>query len=86
MATTEITPRDGLSQTRVWDVMEREGYRSLRKLARAMGVSVQYLSTIRRGERPIGAAFIRGARRAFPEYPLDYLFPADEMTDEAVPA
>lgn len=74
MATLSIT------STRVWDIAAREGYPSLRKLARAMGVSVQYLSRIKRGEQPIGAAFIAGARRAFPDYPLDYLFPS-EATD-----
>lgn len=67
-----------IQATRVWELARREGW-SMPELARRMGVSRQYVYFVRSGQRTLGAAFIRGARRAFPGYPLDWLFPADPI-------
>jgi transcriptional regulator with XRE-family HTH domain len=63
-------------RTRVWELADRERW-TLRQLSARMGVSHQHLSMVRRGRRGIGRDFISGARRAFPGYPLDWLFPEE---------
>lgn len=66
-----------MQHTRVFAEQERRGW-SLSELARRMGCDPSYVGRVRSGDRPIRGAFIEGARRAFPELPLDYLFPAEQ--------
>lgn len=49
----------------------------MKELAERMGVSESYISRVRSGQRGIGRPFIVGARRAWPDMPLDWLFPRD---------
>ena len=44
------------------------------ELAHAMGVSHSLIYRVLRGKRPIGRAFIIGAKKAFPEYEVGDLF------------
>jgi transcriptional regulator with XRE-family HTH domain len=68
--------------TRVFSLAKKEGW-SVRELAAHMGISFQYAYYVRAGDRAIGLAFIEGARRAFPDYPLDWLFPADDPDERS---
>lgn len=63
-----------MEHTRVWELADGQGW-SQADLASKMGISETLISRTKRGERPIGRMFIEGARRAFPEYTLDWLFP-----------
>jgi hypothetical protein len=49
-------------------------YQNLTDLARAMGLSVSQIYRVREGKRGINEKFIVGAKKAFPEHPLDELF------------
>jgi 16S rRNA U516 pseudouridylate synthase RsuA-like enzyme len=64
--------------TTVFDLAPKSGYRSLRALARAMGVDVSMLTRVRSGEVGITHRFITGAQRAFPDKSLDDLFHIDD--------
>lgn len=79
-----LRTRTGPARTRVFEIAARHGYPTQRQLARAMGLDEAAVSRVRRGQRRITAQFIEGARRAFPGYAYEYLFPADEP--EGVPA
>ena len=69
--------------TRLFDVAEREGFRSLRKLATALGVSHSQLSRIRRGERGAGFRLRQRAKRYFRQYDGHYLFPDEDLRTTA---
>jgi len=58
-------------KTKVFDLGK---YRNLFELARSMGVSVNEVCRVRKGERSINQKFILGAIKAFPEYRFGELF------------
>lgn len=60
-------------RTRVFELYDGK-YRNLSHLAEAMGLSVSQVYRVREGKRSINQKFIIGAKRAFPDYPLDELF------------
>jgi plasmid maintenance system antidote protein VapI len=62
-------------RTIVFDLAPQYGYKSIRQLARAMGVDVSMVSRVRANKIGITHRFITGARRAFPDKTLDELFP-----------
>jgi len=64
-------------KTRVFELCNRK-YRSLPKLAQAMGVSKDLIYSVRKSERGIHEKFIIGATKAFPGYKLDDLFYVSE--------
>jgi len=64
-------------QTRVFKIAEQRAW-TMKRLSLAMGLTPGALYQVARGERGIGAKFIRAAHRAFPEYHLDDLFYDDE--------
>ena len=61
---------------RVLELSEREGWTDT-ELARRLGVSGSYISRLRHGSRDVSIPLIVGARRVWPDFPLDYLFPRD---------
>ncbi len=64
-------------RTRVFRIAEQRDW-TMKQLSLAMGLTTGALYQVARGDRGIGAKFIQGARRAFPEYNLDDLFYDDE--------
>ena len=71
-------------KTRIFE-MAYHKYPNLAGLAKAMDLSVSQVYRVREGKRGINEKFIIGAKKAFPESPLDELFyfedlePAKEM-------
>lgn len=64
-------------KTTVFELAPKYGYRTMRDLARAMGVHESMLTRVRQGKFGITHRFITGARRAFPDKTLDELFPVE---------
>jgi transcriptional regulator with XRE-family HTH domain len=61
-------------RTRVFQIAPEYGYKTLRQLAAALGVSVAQLWRVQHGQRTINGTFIAGALRAFPDKAFDDLF------------
>lgn len=66
-------------RTRVFEIAEQEGCVGVNALARRMGVAPSTISRVQRGKAVISVEFIEAARRAFPGYSLDELFPPDDV-------
>ena len=64
-------------KTRVFELCNGR-YQNAAELARVMGISVDLLYCVRRGERGIHERFIIGTMKAFPGYKLDDLFYVSE--------
>lgn len=71
-------------RTRVFELARELGL-SDRELAARMGISDAQISRVRSGQRRIHGDFLLGARRAFPDKPLDELFSVEDDRQE-VPA
>jgi hypothetical protein len=64
-------------RTRIFRFAEERCW-TIKQLAVATGLTTGALYQVARGNRGIGAKFIRAAAKAFPEYCLDDLFYDDE--------
>jgi hypothetical protein len=60
-------------KTRIFEMVNGK-YPNLSGLAKAMGLSVSQVYRVREGKRGINEKFIIGAKKAFPDSPLDELF------------
>lgn len=60
-------------KTRIYELASSK-YLNIADLAKAMGLSVSQVYRVREGKRGINEKFIVGAKKAFPERPLDDLF------------
>jgi hypothetical protein len=78
-------------KTRIFE-MAIGKYPNLSALAREMDLSISQVYRVREGKRGINEKFIIGAKKAFPESPLDDLFyfeetgPARELVETPVAA
>ncbi len=61
-------------KTRVFELLDKDKYKNLSELARAMGIAPSQVYRVRQGKRNINHKFILGAVSAFPGYSLDDLF------------
>jgi transcriptional regulator with XRE-family HTH domain len=64
-------------RTRIFRIAEDRRW-TIKRLSLAMGLTTGALYQVQRGDRGIGAKFIRAASQAFPEYRLDDLFYDEE--------
>ncbi len=60
-------------KTRIYELASSK-YQNISDLAKAMGLSISQVYRVREGKRGINEKFIIGAKKAFPERPLDELF------------
>jgi 16S rRNA U516 pseudouridylate synthase RsuA-like enzyme len=71
-------------RTRVFEIAPEYGYRTLRQMAAAMGISVAQVWRVQHGQRTINGTFISGALRAFPDKVFSDLFYVEDAEQEPV--